>query len=559
MKGTGKGDPKGGGFPGTMYNIDGEGGDSSWGAEKPAWGSQPDSWYNGGRFFGCLLGDGDCSEDSEGDDIEMCGMCDDEDSEDEDLLMMAGHSDEDEELEVPVPVYSTFADLIVAYQADKSKEEVVPIITPMKGPAVRIPKQKLRESPVEDSVGSSPNTVETSFGVSPIANSSLESVVTMGGGEIEQWELIGGDDDVIKHEPDDDCDDCELRDVQDVIVSVPGGDDQLREDIAVCLERFLSLDVELLKAFSAVCQPGPIEESVGTGLPTLMMPGKEGAINKQEAIGQPPEAKLQTSAKTGRKSRSRRSRLTARYNFRSGEFESVKHEQFEKLSVKELKQKYVQGCKSKLSASRASTSCPPDVVSEPSVDVPPGLEWIDLEVQSCEVDPEVNCFFDIDGSEEESKGGNDGILNMAWKSEPEMWNNQRWKKVKSIMDSGASAPVAPPDMLPNVTVRESPGSKRGQKFSSASKHKLKNLGEQRILACTEEGEDMEILFQIADISKPLVSISSICERGNRVLFGRAGGVVINNKSGKQIPFYKENGVYVLSMWMQDADADFGRR
>ena len=127
------------------------------------------------------------------------------------------------------------------------------------------------------------------------------------------------------------------------------------------------------------------------------------------------------------------------------------------------------------------------------------------------------------------------------------------------MDSGASAPVAPPDMLPNVTVRESPGSKRGQQFSSASKHKLKNLGEQHIHACTEEGDDMEILFQIADISKPLVSISSICERGSRVLFGRAGSVVINNKTGHQIPFYKENGVYVLTMWMQDADSDFGRR
>ena len=104
------------------------------------------------------------------------------------------------------------------------------------------------------------------------------------------------------------------------------------------------------------------------------------------------------------------------------------------------------------------------------------------------------------------------------------------------MDSGASAPVAPPDMLPNVTVREFPGSKRGQRFSSASKHKLRNLGEQRILTCTEDGEGTEVLFQIANISKPLVSVSGICEQGNRVLFGRAGGVLINIKTGKKIRF-----------------------
>ena len=181
---------------------------------------------------------------------------------------------------------------------------------------------------------------------------------------------------------------------------------------------------------------------------------------------------------------------------------------------------------------------------------PPGLEAKGFDL--C-------CFNDIDGNMDQEEGGKDETLSMAWKSEPEEWNNQKWVKVKSIMDSGASAPVAPPDMLPHVTVRESPGSKRGQTFSSASKHKLKNLGEQRIYTCTEEGEETEILFQIADISKPLVSVSSICEKGNRVLFGRAGGVVINGKTGAQIPFYKENGVYVLSMWMQDADADFGRR
>jgi hypothetical protein len=288
-----------------------------------------------------------------------------------------------------------------------------------------------------------------------------------------------------------------------------------------------------------------------------MMPGKEGAINIEEAKGQPPEAKLQTSAKLGRRARARRRKLAARFNFRSGEFESVKQNDFEDLSVKELRQVYV---KSGWPEVKAQTQ--DDVVSEPCVDnmCPPGLDWIDSEAPNRTArNPEVNCFFDIDESVEGPKDGKDGILNMAWRSEPEDWNNKKWVKVKSIVDSGASAPVAPPDMLPNVTVHESPGSKRGQRFSSASKHKLRNLGEQRILACTEEGEDTEILFQIADISKPLVSVSAICERGNRVLFGRAGGVVINIKTGSQIPFYKENGVYVLSMWMQDADADFGRR
>ena len=143
------------------------------------------------------------------------------------------------------------------------------------------------------------------------------------------------------------------------------------------------------------------------------------------------------------------------------------------------------------------------------------------------------------------------IPGFSWRSEPD----GKWVKVKSVMDSGASVPVAPPSMLPNVQVKPSEGSKRGQKFTSASKHKLKNLGEQRAKAYTEQGEQAEVLFQIADVSKPLVSVSAICERGNRVIFGRNGGIVQNLYTGSQTPFYRENGVYVLSMWLLDADED----
>ena len=127
------------------------------------------------------------------------------------------------------------------------------------------------------------------------------------------------------------------------------------------------------------------------------------------------------------------------------------------------------------------------------------------------------------------------------------------------MDSGAAAPVAPPSMLPNVKVEPSPGIIRGQNFTGASNHSLKNLGQQRIHACTEEGEETSVLFQIADVSKPLVSVASICEKGNRVIFGKSGGVVQNIKTGKQTPFNRQNGIYVLSLWLLDEpDSSFSR-
>ena len=76
---------------------------------------------------------------------------------------------------------------------------------------------------------------------------------------------------------------------------------------------------------------------------------------------------------------------------------------------------------------------------------------------------------------------------------------KRWFKVDSVVDSGACVLVAPPTMAPNVAIVEPEGSRRGQKWTSASKHKVKNLGQQHILACTEEANPSDVLFQIADV------------------------------------------------------------
>ena len=127
------------------------------------------------------------------------------------------------------------------------------------------------------------------------------------------------------------------------------------------------------------------------------------------------------------------------------------------------------------------------------------------------------------------------------------------------MDSGASAPVAPPQMAPNVPVEPSPGSIRGQIYGTAGSEKINNLGQQHIQACTPDGTDTEVLFQVADISKPLISVSAICERGNRVIFGKSGGVIQNIQTGHETPSYRQNGIYILEMWLLDEATPFRRQ
>ena len=175
---------------------------------------------------------------------------------------------------------------------------------------------------------------------------------------------------------------------------------------------------------------------------------------------------------------------------------------------------------------------------EPKSDLNPKLaRWFDAEENV------INPLID-----EDMDSGNE-LYGSEWRQEPE----GVWVRIESVMDSGASAPVAPPTMAPNVPIRASEGSKRGQKYTSASKHKLPNLGEQLLNAVTEAGEETNVLFQIADVSRPLVSVSAICEMGNRVIFGRSGGVVQNLRTGRETPFHRKNGIYVLGMWLKNAE------
>ena len=271
----------------------------------------------------------------------------------------------------------------------------------------------------------------------------------------------------------------------------------------------------------------------------------------EDAQRQPSEAKPSSVKSGSKKKKGRRPRR--KLNFRTGEFEEVA-KNFEEYTVGELRT-LVEG------------PVESDAKSE-NVDAPDGspersgslLKYHLSEMTESWIDgPELNIF---DEEDEDKPGGETPaeLLGFSWRSEAEEWGNKKWVKVDSVVDSGASVPVAPPTMLPNVKIVPSEGSKRGQRFTSASKHKLKNLGQQVINACSEDGQEMQVLFQIADVSKPLVSVSSICERGSRVISGRAGGVVQNVHSGAGVPFCRRNGIYVLSMWLADPnDSDFHGR
>jgi len=126
-----------------------------------------------------------------------------------------------------------------------------------------------------------------------------------------------------------------------------------------------------------------------------------------------------------------------------------------------------------------------------------------------------------------------------------------WRRVTSVMDSGASECCAPPELAPEVQMTESEGSRRGQKYTAAAAggKSLENLGEKNLDMFTDGGQGTNGTWQMVDVVRPLNSVRQVCKQGNRVLFGLNGGVIQNIETGNEIPFGVEGDVYTLDLWL----------
>ena len=93
-----------------------------------------------------------------------------------------------------------------------------------------------------------------------------------------------------------------------------------------------------------------------------------------------------------------------------------------------------------------------------------------------------------------------------------------WMRSASIVDSGAAESVAPPSTCPHFPLMESPGSRAGQEYRTAGGEPLKNKGQHQVQAWTEEGCPVGMTYQVAEVTKPLNSVSKMCDAGNVVTF-----------------------------------------
>ena len=133
--------------------------------------------------------------------------------------------------------------------------------------------------------------------------------------------------------------------------------------------------------------------------------------------------------------------------------------------------------------------------------------------------------------------------------------------IKVAIDSGAADHVINPLDVPCHAVKPSAGSRAGKHFLAAGGHRIPNEG-QLNLVVTGEGFSGKVksMFQAAAVTRPLLSVSKICDSGCKVLFDDQRAII--RKGGKNVgTFVRRGGLYVAELVVKDPErpADFPRQ
>ena len=97
-------------------------------------------------------------------------------------------------------------------------------------------------------------------------------------------------------------------------------------------------------------------------------------------------------------------------------------------------------------------------------------------------------------------------------------------------------------------------SKAGRSFRAANGSPIRNLGQLTVGFRSGEDTRCAMPFQIAEVEKPLISVSALAAAGHAVRLDPDGGHIQHLASGRTLPLTWKNGVFVLQMRVPTAGA-----
>ena len=131
-----------------------------------------------------------------------------------------------------------------------------------------------------------------------------------------------------------------------------------------------------------------------------------------------------------------------------------------------------------------------------------------------------------------------------------------------VLDSGACEHIMDSEDAPGYAVSESPGSRRGQGLvvGNGASVPIEGQVQLNLEMGSADGtvRDLASTLQVAEINRPLMSVSKICDAGITCTFTSKGADVLNSKGVAVCRFEGQGGLYVLKMKLKPP-APFGRQ
>ena len=142
-----------------------------------------------------------------------------------------------------------------------------------------------------------------------------------------------------------------------------------------------------------------------------------------------------------------------------------------------------------------------------------------------------------------------------------------WIQMEVTVDSGACDTVMPISSC-SFKILPSYQSKNSMEYEVANGESIANLGERRCFIRTPGSrEERRITFQVADVHKPLLSVTRAADAGFDCLLTDTGGFLIPRQSWESrndwIPISRRGNLYTMTCWVKSDDRPpspgFGRQ
>ena len=146
-------------------------------------------------------------------------------------------------------------------------------------------------------------------------------------------------------------------------------------------------------------------------------------------------------------------------------------------------------------------------------------------------------------------------------SEDEMHHAGRGPIIfEAVADSGCTEHIVSRQDIKGIKIEPSKASVAGRGFTTATGDRVPNEGECPLsFSVGEKGLDVSGKFQVAQVTRPLMSIGKICDKGNTMTFTKDKGIV-NGPDGSQIcVFERDRGLYVAKVRVKRDEASFRRQ